>query len=152
MTTPQNIATDTVLAAGPILGTVGVSGLTLCTGLVLVLGWRGAKRVKMDRDKSGGLGIVFGTLAVAAGGLWSDLAKGVSEIPASVVQGGIFGDIGLGAVALSLSALTFLPDWKKTVAPGLLGISAGVTYGMAGGLWGLCSMFVLKIGASLGAM
>ncbi|WP_191878728.1 MULTISPECIES: hypothetical protein [Streptomycetaceae] len=152
MTTTQIIATDVVLAAGPVFGSVGISGLALASGLLLFLGVRGSDRMKLDRDKAGGWGIAFGTLAVAAGELWGDVVRGISEVPTSVIQGSGLGSIGLGGVALALSILTFFPKWKKTLWPALLGISAGVIYGQAGGIWAIGVGLVLKFAHILGAM
>ncbi|MFJ9096864.1 hypothetical protein ACIRIR_35905 [Streptomyces globisporus] len=145
-------ATDTVIAAGPVLGSVGLSGLTLATGLVLLLGLRGSDRVKLNRDKAGGIGIVWGTLAVAAGNLWGDVVKGISEVPTSLIQGSGLGNIGLGGVALALTIITFFPGWKRLIWPALLGISAGVIYGQAGGIWGIGVGLVLKLADIVGAL
>lgn len=152
MTSTQIIATDVALAAGPVFGSVGISGLALASGLLLFLGVRGSDRMKLDRDKAGGWGIAFGTLAVAAGELWGDVVKGISEVPTSVIQGSGLGNIGLGGVALALSILTFVPKWKKTLWPALLGISAGVIYGQAGGIWAIGVGLVLKLAAIVGAL
>ncbi|MFD7868101.1 hypothetical protein [Streptomyces sp. NPDC059783] len=145
-------ATDVALGRGPILGSVGISGLTLSAGLLLLLGLRGSDRVKLDRDKAGGFGIAFGTLAVAAGTLWGDVVKGISEVPTSLIQGSGVGDVGLGGTALALTILTFVPRWKRMIWPALLGISAGVIYGQAGGIWGIGVSLVLKAAGMLGAL
>ncbi|MCX4657598.1 hypothetical protein OG249_37715 [Streptomyces microflavus] len=145
-------ATDVVIAAGPVLGSVGISGLTLATGLLLLLGLRGSDRVSLDRDKSGGLGIAFGTLAVAAGDLWGSVVKGISEVPTSLIQGGGMGNIGMGGIALALTICTFFPKWKRLIWPALLGISAGVIYGQAGGIWGIGVGLVLKLASIVGAL
>ena len=152
MTTNQMIATDVALAAGPVLGSVGISGLALSSGLLLFLGVRGSDRMKLDRDKSGAWGIAFGTLAVAAGELWGDVVRGISEVPTSVIQGSGLGNIGLGGVALALSILTLVPKWKKTLWPALLGICSGVIYGQAGGIWAIGVGLVLKLATILGAL
>ncbi|MFE1545837.1 hypothetical protein ACFW61_36015 [Streptomyces microflavus] len=145
-------ATDVVIAAGPVLGSVGISGLTLATGLLLLLGLRGSDRVSLDRDKAGGFGIGFGTLAVAAGDLWGSVVKGISEVPTSLIQGGGMGNIGMGGIALALTILTFFPKWKRLIWPALLGISAGVIYGQAGGIWGIGVGLVLKLASIVGAL
>ncbi|MFG2631067.1 hypothetical protein [Streptomyces sp. NPDC048473] len=145
-------ATDVVLAGGPVLGSVGISGLTLASGLLLLFGLRGSDRVTLNRDKAGGLGIGFGTLAVAAGNLWGDVVKGISEVPTSLIQGAGVGNIGLGGVALALTICTFCPKWKKLIWPALLGISAGVIYGQAGGIWGIGVGLVLKFAGIVGAL
>jgi hypothetical protein len=144
--------TTVVLAAGPVLGSVGMSGLTLTTGMTLLAGLRGSDRIKLDRDKAGGFGIAFGTLAIAAGSMWGDVAKGVAEVPTSLIQGSAFGDVGLGGVALALTAATFVFKWKRLIWPALLGISAGVIYAQAGGIWAIGSTLTLKLAGILAAL
>ncbi|WP_399554268.1 hypothetical protein OG333_38670 (plasmid) [Streptomyces anulatus] len=145
-------ATDTVIAAGPVLGSVGISGLTLATGLLLLFGLRGSDRVKLDRDKAAGFGIGFGTLAATAGDLWGSVVKGISEVPTSLIQGSGMGDIRMGGVALVLTICAFCPKWKRLIWPALLGISAGVVYGQAGGIWGIGVGLVLKLAGIVGAL
>ncbi|MEU6221860.1 hypothetical protein ABZ845_30835 [Streptomyces sp. NPDC047022] len=149
MTTTLHTVT---LAAGPVLGTVGTSGLTFTTGMVLLAGLRSSDRVKMNRDKAGGLGIALGTFAGAAGSLWSSLTTGVAQVPTQLIQGAGAGDMGLGGVALGLTVMTFFFRWKRDIWPALLGISAGVIYGQAGGVWALGHNLVFKLAAALGAM
>lgn len=144
--------TTVVLAAGPVLGSVGMSGLTLTTGLALLAGLRGSDRISLDRDKAGGIGIAFGTFAIAAGSMWGDVAKGVAQVPTSLVQGSTFGDIGLGGVAMALTACTFVFKWKRMIWPSLLGISAGVIYAQAGGIWAIGSTLVVKLASVVAAL
>ncbi|MQT03153.1 hypothetical protein FF041_24070 [Streptomyces jumonjinensis] len=129
-----------------------MSGLTITTGIVLLAGLRGSDRIELTRDKAGGIGIVFGTLAAAAGDMWGDVAEGVAEVPAALVEGTAAGDVGLGLTALALTATMFLFKWEKLVIPSVLGISAGVTYGQAGGIWGIGSTLVVKLAGVLGAL
>ena len=153
MTIQLAAATDVVLAAGPVLGSVGISGLALTTGSLLFMGLRGSKRVKLNRDKAGAFGITFGTLAVAAGDVWQSVVTGISEVPTSLVRGSFAGDIGLGGIALFLTACTFVPEWpKKLIFPSLLGLSAGVIYGQADGIWGILVGLILKAASVLGAL
>lgn len=151
MNTSETVNT-VVIAAGPILGSVGMSGLTLTTGMVMLAGLRGSDRVKLDRDKAGGIGIALGTFAGAAGDLWASVTTGVAEVPTSLIQGTVGGNIGLGGVALGLTAWTFLFKWKRMVWPALLGISAGVIYGQAGGIWAIGHNLVLKLASVVGSM
>lgn len=142
-----------VLAAGPVLGSVGMSGLALTSGMLLFMGLRGSDRVNLDRDKAGAIGIVFGTLAVAAGDLWGDVATGVADVPTSLITGSGMGDIGMGGVGLALTVGTFIPKWKKKlICPAVLGISAGVVYGQAGGIWAIGVGLVLKVAGIVGAL
>ncbi|MEU8886104.1 hypothetical protein [Streptomyces hydrogenans] len=144
--------TTVVIAAGPILGSVGMSGLTVTTGIALLAGLRGSDRLKLDRDKAGYFGIALGTFAGAAGDLWASVTSGVAEVPTSLIQGTVGGNIGLGGVALATTATCFLFKWKAMVWPALLGISAGVIYGQAGGIWAIGHNLVIKLASAVGAM
>ncbi|MFJ7786882.1 hypothetical protein ACIQY8_30170 [Streptomyces albidoflavus] len=144
--------TTVVMAAGPILGSVGMSGLTLTTGIALLAGLRGSDRVSLNRDSAGGIGIVFGTLAMAAGTVWREVATGVASVPTALVQGDAFGSIGIGGVALACTALTFLPKWRRPIWPALLGIADGVLYAQAGGIWAIGHNLALKIATIFGAL
>ncbi|MFC8494730.1 hypothetical protein ACFUJU_28840 [Streptomyces sp. NPDC057235] len=148
---PETIDT-VVIAAGPVFGSLGTSGLALGTGITLLAGLRGSDRVKLDRDKAGALGIGFGTLGSAAGDMWASLTQGIAAVPTSLVQGDAFGNIGMGGVALAITATTFLFKWKRLLWPALLGISAGVIYGQAGGIWAIGHNLVLKVVDSVGAL
>ncbi|MER6549567.1 hypothetical protein [Streptomyces sp. NPDC001250] len=144
--------TTVVLAAGPVLGSVGMSGLALTTGIVLWVGLRGSDRVSLNRDKAGGIGIAFGTIAVAAGSLWGEVVTGVASVPTSLIAGSVGGNVGLGGTALALTAVTFLPRWRRLMWPALFGLSAGVIYAQAGGIWAIGHNLVIKLAAVLGAM
>ncbi|MGA4860991.1 hypothetical protein ACPCAB_30715 [Streptomyces koyangensis] len=143
---------DTVTTAGPVLGTVGMPGFALATGLVLLAGLRGSDRVRLDRDKAGAFGLALGTFAVAAGSVWATFANGVAQVPVSMVQGGAFGNIGMGAVAIAVLALAFLFRWKRMIIPAALGIAGGVVAGQAGGIWGLAHGVALKGAELLGSL
>lgn len=145
-------AIDTVTTAGPVLGSVGMPGFALTTGLVLLAGLRGSDRVKLDRDRAGLLGITLGTFSVAAGSVWATFAHGVAQGPVSVLQGGTFGSVGMGAVAIGIMATAFLFRWKRLIIPAALGIAGGVVAGQAGGIWGFCHGLALKGAALLGSL
>ncbi|MFD5064522.1 hypothetical protein [Streptomyces sp. NPDC058394] len=144
--------TTVVIAAGPILGSVGMSGITFTTGLAMLAGLRGSDRISLDRDKAGGLGIALGTFAGAAGDLWASVTTGVAEVPTSLIQGTVGGNIGLGGVALGTTAWIFLFKWKRMIWPSLLGVSAGVIYGQAGGIWAIGHNLVIKLASTVGSM
>jgi hypothetical protein len=146
------IATDVVLAAGGGLGGAGTSGIALTNGIVLLAGLRGSKRVKLDRDKAGGLGLGLGMLSATANTALGQFSDAAAELPKSLIQGGIFGDMTLGGTALALTAIIFLFEWKKLWIPALLGIGAGVIYSEAGGIWGIVHNGVLMIAQQVGAL
>lgn len=146
------IATDVVLAAGGGLGGAGTSGLALTNGIVLLAGLRGSKRVKLNRDKAGGLGIGLGILSATAGTALGQLSNAAAEVPKTLIQGGTFGDMTLGGTALALTAVIFLFDWKKLWIPAALGIGAGVIYSEAGGIWGIIHNGILMLAQTVGAL
>ncbi|WP_228995087.1 hypothetical protein [Streptomyces sp. DH8] len=146
------LAADTVLAAGPVLGGVSTSGLALTNGIVLLAGLRGSDRVKLNRDKAGLLGIGLGVLSSTADTVLSQLSEGAAQVPTSLIQGGAFGEVGMGAVALSLTATIFIFDWKKLIIPAFLGTGAGVIYSQAGGIWGIAQNLILMAAGAVGAL
>ncbi|MEC3994014.1 hypothetical protein VSR01_10835 [Actinacidiphila sp. DG2A-62] len=125
---------------GHVLGSITLSGVALACALVLFFAVRKADRLKHlhSRDGIGAFGILTGTAWTAAGSSWAAAASGIAAVPTSVLgDGSGMGNPGAGGTALALTALTFLPGWKRTLWPALLGISAAVVYGAAGGVWGL---------------
>ncbi|MEV6738656.1 hypothetical protein AB0N14_17675 [Streptomyces sp. NPDC051104] len=127
------------MSGGAILGTITVSGLALGSGTALVFGVRGSDFVKIQNKKQAAWwGIVTGTIWVAAGGVWADMANGVGGVAPSLFGNGSgLGDPGQGGIALFLTLLAFGPSWKKKVYPAVIGIAAAVAYGTAGGVWGI---------------
>ncbi|TBO57522.1 hypothetical protein EYS09_22180 [Streptomyces kasugaensis] len=120
-----------------ILGSITLSGLALGAALALFFGIRGSDRIKINtRDKAGVWGLSTGTLWIAAGGTWANVANGIGSVPKTALgEGAGLGNLGLGGTALALTILTFAPKWKRLLWPALLGISAAVVYGSAGGVW-----------------
>ncbi|MFB9594036.1 hypothetical protein [Streptomyces racemochromogenes] len=147
---PENL--DVVMAAGSVLGGAGTSGIALTNGIVLLAGLRGSDRVKLNRDKAGLFGIALGTLSSTADTVLTQFSHGVAEVPTALIQGGAFGNVGMGGVALSLTATIFLFKWKKLVVPALLGTGAGVIYAQAGGIWSVGQNMLLMAVNSLGAL
>jgi hypothetical protein len=143
MTPAAHLATAPDAASsmgGHILGSITLSGVALGCALVLFFSVRKADRLKHlhNRDGIGVFGIVTGTVWMAAGSSWAAAATGIAAVPTSVLgDGSGMGNPGTGGIALALTAVTFLPGWKRTLWPALLGISAAVIYASAGGVWGL---------------
>ncbi|MFD9781903.1 hypothetical protein ACFWZS_34115 [[Kitasatospora] papulosa] len=146
------LSADVVMAAGPMLGGVGTSGLALTNGIILLAGLRGSDRVNLDRDKAGALGIGLGILSSTADTVLSQLSEGAAQVPTSLVQGGAFGNVGMGGTALGLTAVIFLFRWKKLVIPAFLGTGAGVIYSQAGGIWGIGQNLILMTAGAVGAL
>ncbi|MFJ6017633.1 hypothetical protein [Streptomyces sp. NPDC092952] len=140
------------LAAGPVFGGAGTAGLALADGIVLLAGLRGSDRVKLNRDKAAALGIGMGTLSAAADTVLSQIGQGSAQIPTSLVTGGTFGSIGMGGVALAVTGVIFLFDWKKLIVPAFLGTGAGVIYAEAGGIWSIGHNAILALGKAVGAL
>ncbi|MEE4541009.1 hypothetical protein V2S66_03375 [Streptomyces sp. V4-01] len=125
---------------GHLAGSITLSGVALGCALVLFFAVRKADRLKHlhNRDGIGVFGIVTGTTWMAAGSSWAAAATGIAAVPTSVLGAGSgLGNPGVGGTAVALTALTFLPGWKRTLWPALLGISAAVVYASAGGVWGM---------------
>ncbi|MFD8820785.1 hypothetical protein ACFV1C_00200 [Streptomyces sp. NPDC059605] len=139
MNTPTTLAAAPAISGMQIFGAITLSGLALASAICLLAGLRGSKKIKIDnRDKAAWWGILTGTLWEAAGGTWSDIAEGISSVPQGVFGGSsTFGNPGLGGMALALTLITFVFEWKRLVIPALFGIAASVVYGEAGGIWGI---------------
>lgn len=133
------------ISGGQILGSITYSGLALGAAIALVLGVRGSDRIKLNnRDKVGVFAIITGTLFVAAGGMWAQVAAGIGDGATSTLDGtnGI-GDPGQGGISLALALCTFAPKWKKLVFPALFGLASAVTFHTAGGVWGIIVRLIL---------
>lgn len=156
MINEMQLATDTVIAAGPILGQIGVPGIAVADGMYLVMGLRGAKRASLTRDKAANMGIVFGALATAAGGTLAQAVEGVGQVPTNVLQGVgdsiSAGDFGLGATALCLGIFTYVPDWKKLGIPAVSGVALGASAAAVGGLYLIANNILLMVAKGMGAL
>jgi hypothetical protein len=132
------------ISGGQILGSITISGLALGAVIALILGVRGSDRIKINsRDRAGWWGIITGTLCVAAGGMWSDIATGIGSVPTGILgEGSGIGDPGRGGIALALTLATFGPRWKRLIWPALVAIAAAVVYGSAGGIWGILTNII----------
>jgi hypothetical protein len=132
----------TTLAAGTlsgqILGSLGASGVALAATVILVLGIKGKHKIKFDQHKAAIVGYIAGTLYyVAAVGIWSapgSLTQGIAQ----AVQGGVGGSVGLGAVAICITAIIYGAKLRPSVSA-CFGIAAASTYIAAGGVWALVS-------------
>ncbi|GGZ27789.1 hypothetical protein [Streptomyces nitrosporeus] len=147
-----SLATDVAMAAGPVFGGAGTAGLALTNGIVLLAGLRGSDRVQLTRDKAGALGIGLGVLSSTADTVLSQLSEGSAQVPTALIQDGAFGDIGMGGVALGLTAVIFLFRWKKLIIPAFLGTGAGVVYSQAGGIWSIGQNLILMTAGAVGAL
>lgn len=122
---------------GQIFGAMTLSGLALSAAAALFMGIRGSDRIKINtRDRAGICAIITGTLFMAAGGSWADIAQGISSVPTGILSANNgFGNPGAGGIALFLTLVTFGGKGKRLIWPTLLGISAAVVYASAGGVF-----------------
>lgn len=130
------------ISGGQIFGAVTAAGAALVAGTGLVLGLKGSDwgPIKIEnKKKAAWWGIVTGTIWVAAGGTWAEIANGIGSVPPSLFgNGSDFGNPGQGAIAIFLTLLAFGPKWgSRTAPPAIIGLMAGVIYGTAGGVWGI---------------
>lgn len=131
-------ATVPTIAGGHVLGDVTLSAAALACAIVMVAGWRGSDRLKLlhHRDGAATWAIVTGSVWMAAGASWASTATGIASLPTSVL-GSSGGNLGAGGTALVLTLAAYIPRWKRTLYPTVLGIGAAVTYASAGGIWGV---------------
>ncbi|MEU7154721.1 hypothetical protein AB0B15_42985 [Streptomyces sp. NPDC045456] len=119
---------------GQILGTLGAGGAALAITVYLVVGTKGAHKIKLNADQAAVVGLIAGTLYGAAASVWSapgDVAKGL----AAAVQGGV-GNVGMGAIALVIVLIVYGKKLKTRTAA-LMGIAAATIFAAAGGIWGV---------------
>lgn len=124
------------IQSGQVLGALGAGGAALASTVVLILGIKGKHKIRFDQHQAAIGGLIAGELyATAAVGIWAapgSIAQGIAQ----AVQHGIGGNVGMGAVALSITAIIY----GARLRPGLaafLGITAATVYTLAGGVWGL---------------
>lgn len=134
-----------------IAGTITVSGLALCVGFAFAVGLRGSDRIKIhNKDRALIWGVLTGSIWIAAGGMWADMATGIGDISKGVAgEGSPFGNPGLGGLAAFLTLCAWGPKWKRMIWPGLFGLAAGVIYGQAGGLFGIVVNIIRMIVAKV---
>lgn len=133
---PQQVPT---ISGGHIAGPMTLSAVSLACAIVMISGWRGSKRLKALHTADGAAtwAIITGSVWMAAGASWASTATGIASLPTSVIGGGAGGNLGAGGTALVLTLAAYIPNWKKTLIPIVLGIGAAVTYATAGGIWGI---------------
>ncbi|MFH8257764.1 hypothetical protein [Streptomyces roseolus] len=120
--------------------------------IVLILSIRGTdlRFINSNKKYVAATASLFGMMAMAAGKSWADLAKGVHDLPASLVVNGPMGDPGTGIATLVFLLLGFGPGWKKLWIPAIFGIAAGVSAGNAGGYIGVITEMVRTIVLRMG--
>lgn len=95
-------------AEGAVFGGIGAGGLALCFAVFLVLGVKGKGRVKLKDNPAAVVAFIASTSFSAAGAIWSNPEKIVSQglTGLGVESGsGPLGDVRIGAVALLLGIL-----------------------------------------------
>ncbi|MFF2612320.1 hypothetical protein [Kitasatospora sp. NPDC058046] len=117
-----------------LIGAITATGFAAGSSIALLAGLRGSDRINLKRDTATGLGFVVGSLWMAAGSTWLDMANDVHEIPDSVFGQGGIGDPGPGGAVLCMAFTALFFKWKKMLIPSVLGISIAVAADAAGGL------------------
>ncbi|BDH16224.1 hypothetical protein [Streptomyces hygroscopicus] len=123
------------IQGGQILGTLGASGAALAATVILVMGVKGQHKIKLDQMQAAIFGLVAGTLYATAASIWStpgNVTKGLT----AAIQGGVGGNVGLGAIAVCLVAIIYGKKLKPRTAA-LFGIAAASIFAAAGGIWGV---------------
>lgn len=123
---------------GHILGTLGASGAALASTFLLVSAVKGKHKIKLVKQHQiAGLGLVTGTLYATAAGIWN-APTSISNGLAAALQGAPGGTVGMGAVAVILTAIIYgfklRPAWAA-----VYGVAAATIYAEAGGIWALGS-------------
>ncbi|MFF0626749.1 hypothetical protein [Streptomyces sp. NPDC004296] len=133
-----------------VLGSVGLSSLACAVFVILIIAIRSkskiTKRYFDDRRHLAGLAAVSGVLFTIAGGTWRAVAQGAHDLSASTLTDpNIMASATPSGIALILTVLAFVPEWQKRLPPAFFGLAAGVSWGVAGGYWGI----LFKLIASL---
>ncbi|GAA4687975.1 hypothetical protein [Streptomyces youssoufiensis] len=132
---------DLILAAeagNHALGGLGSGGTALVLGGVLVAGTR-SKGTRHALSQNGALavGLAAGTAAAAAGQLWGvpeDLTLSVLDSAGVGTRDGVFGDVGMPAIALGSVVIVYILNLKARTA-GVLGVGMATVFASAGGVW-----------------
>ena len=155
---------------GKILGSVGAGGIATVLTLILWVGIRepkgggsggapgaqggGGKKSRIRRrltsDQAQSIGIIAGTLYMAAGSIWV-VGKNLSDAFASVFTNGGFGSAGMGAVSLILLSVMYFRELSPGKAA-ITGIVAAGVWAQAGGIWGLPQAVILTGAHAVGAV
>jgi hypothetical protein len=120
---------------GHVLGTLGASGAALAVTVILVMGVRGKHRIRFDAMQAAVCAFVAGTLYAAAAQIWStpgDITMALTQ----AVQGSVGGQVGMGAIAVIITAFIYGAK-LKTRTSAFLGIAAATVFAAAGGIWGI---------------
>lgn len=123
------------IQGGQILGTLGASGAALAATVILVMGVKGQHKIKLDQMQAAGGGLIAGVLYATAASIWStpgSITKGLT----AAIQGGVGGNVGMGAIAVCLVAIIYGKKLKPRTAA-LFGIAAATIFAAAGGIWGV---------------
>ncbi|MFE2945237.1 hypothetical protein ACFXKG_40365 [Streptomyces sp. NPDC059255] len=131
------IAATAGIQGGQILGTLGASGAALAVTVILVLGVKGKKKLKFDQMQAAIVGLIAGTLYATAASIWSTPGNVTAGL-AQAIQGGVGGNVGMGAIAVCIVAIIYGANLKPRTSA-FLGIAAASVFAAAGGLWALVS-------------
>lgn len=131
-------AAHTASLQGHILGELGASGAALASTAFLVVGVKGQHKIKLEKQHTiATWGLITGTFYATAAGIWSAPGTVTAGI-AQALQHAPGGHVGLGAVALVITAIIYGFKLRPGIAA-CTGIAAATIYAEAGGIWGLGS-------------
>lgn len=130
-------------ADGAAFGALGAGGLALAAATLLVFGVKGQGKVRLRENPAMICAFVAGTAFTAAGHIWANPERIVTQGLTGLGVGtdnGVFGSVGIGAVALILAILML--TWKLTPLRGaILALIAAVVWPATGDgtVWALPS-------------
>jgi hypothetical protein len=131
-------AAHTSMLQGHILGALGASGAALASTFVLVAGVKGKHKIRMHHQHTiATWGLITGTLYATAAGIWSAPST-ITQGIAQALQNAPGGQVGLGAVALVITAIIYGFKLRPGFAA-VAGIAAATIYAGAGGIWSLAT-------------
>lgn len=139
-----------VLAAAPAAPAAGIHGMqflgpvtitffAMASAVCLIAGIKGSDKISINnKDQATKWGFVTGTLWMAAGGVWAQLAGGAGDVGRGVTSGSGLGDPGLGGSGVILILIAWAWPWKtRVVPPALLALAGAVLAGQGGGIPGI---------------
>lgn len=134
------MSTTITLAAGgfpggQILGSLGAGGAALAATFFLIVATKGKHKIKLNADQAAIVGLIAGTLYMAAAAVWTAPGN-ISLGLARALQGGVGGNVGMGAIALLIVIAIYGMKLKPRTAA-VLGIAAASIFAAAGGVWGV---------------